>query len=144
MKKIFVLLTTLTMALTACADRLQMIQYSELPATAQSFIQKYYNVSDISYVEREKDGLHNEYTVYLKNATKIEFNHAGNLESIDSRNTPIPEGIVPPLIVNYVALHHPDQFIVDYTIEYRHLKIELNNSLELIFDINGNFLRIDD
>jgi hypothetical protein len=121
-----------------------MIQYSELPATAQSFIQKYYNVSDISYVEREKDGLHNEYTVYLKNATKIEFNHAGNLESIESRNTPIPEGIVPSLIVNYVGLHHPDQFIVDYTIEYRHLKIELNNSLELIFDINGNFLRIDD
>lgn len=144
MKKILAILATLTLSLTACADRQHLIEYSELPAQAQNFIQKFFNVSDIAYVERERDGLHNEFKVYLKNATEIDFDYHGNLESIDCQISPVPEGIVPQLIVDFVRLHHPDNFIVEYSIDHRGLEVELSNGFTLVFDMEGNFIRIDD
>ena len=143
MKKIIFVLATLALSLTACADH-QLIQYSELPVQAQAFVQKYFNTADITYIEREYDGLHFEYNVYLKNAIEIEFNHQGNFKSIDCRVSPIPEGIVPEVITHYVALHFPDSIIVEYAIEARRLKVEIGNGVEIIFDLEGNFLGIDD
>ena len=144
MKKILAALAILSISLTACADRHQMTQYSELPAQAQVFIKKYFNVDDIIYIECDRDGLHLEYNVHLKNNVEIEFDHQGNLQSVDCKRNPVPEGIVPELIMSYVGLHHPDNFIVEYVIEYRHLKVELNNDLELVFDLEGHFIRVDD
>jgi len=144
MKKILIILATFACSLTACADNQQLINYSELPVQAQAFVQKYFNIADITYIERERDGVHFEYKVYLKNATEIEFDNQGNLELIDCQVTPVPEGIVPELIVQYVLLHHPNTLIVEYAIERRTLKVELSNSLELIFDLEGHFIRIDD
>ena len=144
MKKILVIMTTMMLSLTACADRHQLIESSELPVQAQSFIQKYFNMADIAYIERDREGLHFEYNVYLKNATEIEFDHQGNLQALDCQTAPVPQGIVPELITQYVELHHSNYFIVEYIIEYRYLKVELNNGLELIFDLEGHFLRVDD
>ncbi len=144
MKKIFAVLATVMISLTACADRHQQIDYPKLPVQAQAFIQTYFNHADIAYIERERDGIHYEYSVYLKNATEIDFDNHGNLQSIDCKVSPVPAGIVPELIVNFVSLHHPDHFIVEYAVDYRRLKVELSNGLDLEFDLEGNFIRIDD
>ena len=144
MKKILVFIAAVTLSLSACADHEQYVDYSELPILAQTFVTKYFNLTDITYVEREREGLHNEYNVYLQNATKIEFDHQGNLQSIDCHKIAVPEGIVHELITQYVALHHPNSFITEYAIGHRHLQVELNNGLELIFDLEGHFLRMDD
>jgi hypothetical protein len=48
------------------------------------------------------------------------------------------------MIAEYVIVHYPDQFIVEYQVDYTRQTIELNNRLELIFDLKGNFLKIDD
>jgi hypothetical protein len=144
MKKIFAVLATLTLSLVACADNHQLIGLSELPAQAQTFLRKYFNIADVRYIERDRDGLHYDYSVYLNNATEIEFGHQGDLQSVDCKRNPVPEDIVPELITSFVTLHHPDQFIVEYAIEYRHRKVELNNGLELVFDAECHFIRIDD
>jgi uncharacterized protein YxeA len=144
MKKILAIVATLVLTMTACADRRQLVQYSELPAQAQSFIQKYFNKTDVSYIERDLDGMVYEYNVYLQNGTEIEFNHQGAFQSIDCQRSAVPEGIVPELIASFVALHHPNQMIVEYKVEYRRLKVGLSNDWELEFDLDGNFLGIDD
>lgn len=144
MKKLLAILATLTLTLTACADRHQLITYSELPVQAQTFVQQYFNVADIAHIERERDGLHHEYNVYLQDATEIEFDYQGNLKSIDCRVSPIPEGIVPETILQYVNLHYPNKFVVEYAIGHRRIKIELSNGLELLFDLEGHFLGIED
>lgn len=144
MKKIFLILATLTCSLLACADHHQLVKISELPAQAQTFIRKFFNDAGISHIERERDGLHYDYSVYLKNATEIDFDHQGNLQSIDCKRNPVPEGIVPELITSFVTLHYPDLFIVEYSIDYRQRNVELNSGLELVFDSEGHFIRIDD
>lgn len=144
MKKIFLILTALTCSLAACADRHQLIQFSDLPVAAQTFIQDYFSVSDISHVERERDGMHYEYSVYLKNATEIDFDQDGKIELVDCQISPVPKGVVPDLIVNYVSSQYPNQFIVEYAVEYRRLKVELSAGLDLVFDRECNFIGIDD
>ena len=111
---------------------------------AQSFIKKFFNVDDVSHIQRERDGMQMDYNVYLKGGIEIDFDHQGNLESIDCQRSSIPNGVLPELIANHILLNYPDYFAVEYVIDYRHLKVELNNGLELIFDLEGHFIRIDD
>ena len=144
MKKMLALVATVIISLTACADDERMVRFADLPAKAQSFVQQYYNVSDVAHVERERDGLHYDYQVYLNNATEFDFDYQGILESIDCKRNPVPEGIVPAAIVMYVQMHYGDLFVVEYVVEHRYLQVELNNGLELLFDHEGRFVRIDD
>ena len=87
MKKCIIILATLALSLAACADRHQLISYSELPMQAQVFVQTHFNSADVMHVERERDGAQVEYNVYLKNNIEIEFNHLGALKSIDCKLT---------------------------------------------------------
>ena len=144
MKKMLAIVATVIISLTACADDERMVRFADLPAKAQSFVLQYYNVSDVAHVERERDGLYYDYQVYLNNATELDFDHQGILESIDCKRNPVPEGIVPAAIVKYVQMHYGDLFVVEYVVEHRYLQVELNNGLELVFDHQGRFVRIDD
>jgi hypothetical protein len=144
MKKILAIMATLILSLTACAERQHLITYSQLPAQAQAFVQKYFNPTDVAYIEREREGMHYDYKVHFKNVTEIDFDYQGNLKSIDCEISPVPNGIVPDLIVNFVALHYPDYFIVEYAIGHRYVTIELGNGVDLLFDLEGHFVRVDD
>lgn len=144
MKKFFIFAVSCILSLTACADHYQLIKYSELPVQAQAFIQQHFNQEDISHIERDREGIHYEYNVYLKNATEIDFDYQGNLQSIDCKHTTVPEGIVPDVIMSFISSHYPNLFVVEYIIDYRHQTVELNNEIELIFDRKGHFLRMDD
>lgn len=144
MRKYFAILATLFISLTACADHEYAVNYSQLPTEAQKFVKTYFNIDDIAHIELEREGLFHEYTVYLKNATTIDFDHAGKLESIDCERTAIPEGIIIRSIADYLHQHFTNLFAVKYTINKRDIEIELNNDMELVFDLNGRFIRIDD
>ncbi len=144
MKKTMAVLAAVLTCLTSCASKTQLGTFAELPKNAQNFIVTYFNETDIAFVKVEKDGLHNDYDVQLNSGVEMEFNHKGELKEIDCRLQPVPEGIVPAVIVGYVESHFTNAFIVKYKIERRGQKVELNNSLELEFDKNGNFLRLDD
>ena len=137
------MLVVLTLSITACADRHQMTGVSDLPAQAQAFIQKYFNISDVAVIQAEDFGRSREYDIRLKNGTEIDFDYQGNLKSINCEVSPVPEGIVPELITSYVKLHYPQHFIVEYTINYRRLEVELSNGIDLIFDLEGHFIGVD-
>lgn len=144
MKKLFIFLVGCVFSMTACADDHHLIKYSELPVQAQTFVQKYFNLEDISHIERDREGMHYEYNVYMKNTTEIDFDYQGNLQSIDCKYITVPKGIVPEVIMSFVSLHYPNLYVVEYVIDYRHQTVELNNEMELIFDREGRFLRMDD
>jgi hypothetical protein len=80
----------------------------------------------------------------MKDATEIDFNHQGNLLSVDCQYSPVPASIIPQTIVEYVNYHYPDDFITEYVVQTRRLELGLSSGLELIFDHSGNFLGMDD
>ncbi len=143
-KMIIAAMASVVVCLSACAEKTQLVKFNELPQKAQTFIETYFNAADISFVKMEKDGLHNDYDVRMTDGTEIDFDHDGSLEQVDCNTKAVPAGIVPEKITTYVAEHFAGAFIVKYEIDRRELKVELNNSLDLEFDKQGNFLRIDD
>lgn len=145
MKKLIIAaMAGMLMSTTASADKTLLVKFSELPQNAQTFIETYFNAADVSFIKMEKDGLHNDYDVRLNDGTEIDFDHQGSLEEIDCQTKSVPTGIVPTSITTYVANQFPSAFIVKYEKDRREQKVKLNNSLELEFDKQGNFLRIDD
>lgn len=143
-KMIIAAMASVVVCMSACAEKTQLVKFNELPQKAQTFIETYFNAADISFVKMEKDGLHNDYDVRMTDGTEIDFDHDGSLEQVDCNTKAVPAGIVPEKITTYVAEHFAGAFIVKYEIDRRELKVELNNSLDLEFDKQGNFLRIDD
>lgn len=144
MKKLLFTLSLLvaTFAFVACDDDDTAINFNELPTVAQTFVQTHFPSQEISLVKQEKDG----YDVYLNNGFEIEFTLTGEWDDVDGRGKEIPTSIIallPESIPAYVTENYPNQLIVEINKEHFGYEIDLNNNIELEFDTNGTFLRID-
>jgi len=141
MKKIFLLMTLSAFLLVAC-DKEKVVQSNELPANASGFVSTHYSGNQILQVVKELDNLKTYFHVYLDNGTKIDFSRLGELKKIEGVDR-VPDTVIPALILNYVNTHYPNEFIRGWEIENATQDAKLSTGLNLEFDKNGNFLRID-
>lgn len=139
----FTLVFLLTAGLVFAQDR--AISQDQLPKTAKTFLVTYFkNISVSSAIEdREIYGV-DEYKVYLSNGSKIEFDRNGNWKEVDGEHQKLPYGFIPVPIKNYVAKSFPNTHITKIEKERWSYKAKLSNGVDLEFDKNGNFKRIDD
>jgi hypothetical protein len=56
----------------------------------------------------------------------------------------VPTAIIPAAINEYVAAKHAGQYVVQIGKDGKNYEVELNSTIEMVFDKNGNFLRYDD
>ncbi|MEK9787611.1 MAG: PepSY-like domain-containing protein, partial [Flavobacteriaceae bacterium] len=47
-------------------------------------------------------------------------------------------------IADYISANYPNEYVTEVEIENQKIEVELSSGIELIFDLNGNFLRLDD
>lgn len=120
------------------------INYNQVPKEGQQFIGKYFGAKQVSSSMLEDDFFSKEYKVYLLNGTKIEFDSDGNWKEVDGNRNPIPTGFVPAKIANYVKRSFPNTKITKIERERNEIEVKLSNGLEVKFDKNGNFKKIDD
>lgn len=139
---VVVMLAVFTM--TSC-DKEQNIQPGDLPSAASTFLSTYFSDLSISHAKKEKDGLFGrEYTVYLEDGTEIDFDKNGNWIDVDGAgNNPIPTGFILESIVAYVAEKYPSADITAIERNRTGFEVELTNGMDLEFDKNGNFTRVD-
>lgn len=144
--KITIILAVVLILITGCVygqDR--AINPNQLPKTAKMFL--YTNFKGIaigSAVEdREIYGV-DEYKVYLANGIKVEFDSTGNWKEVDGKHQKLPYGFIPAKIRNYAAKSFPNTLITKIEKERWSYKAELSNGIDLKFDRNGNFTKIDD
>ena len=133
MKKILSVIMLGVAMFTFAQDK--VINYNQLPQNSQQFVNKYFGAKQVGSVLLDDDFFSKEYKVYLANGTKVEFD--GN------RNT-IPTGFVPAKITNYVKRSFPNTKIIKIEKDNNSIEAKLNNGLEVKFDRNGNFVKIDD
>ena len=120
------------------------INYNQMPKTSQQFVNKYFGVKQVGSTILDDDYFSKEYKVYLNNGTKVEFEGNGSWKEIDGNHTAIPTGFIPAKITNYVKRSFPNTMITKIEKDRNSIDIELNNGLDVEFDRNGNFVRIDD
>ncbi len=140
LKKLFILTAALTLLpLTASAGG-RLIPFDELPGEAKKFVKTYF--SDLKVLQVEKE--FNEYEVKLTDYVSLEFDPDGNWKQIKCRRSAVPDAIIPTLILSYVKENFPGSAVVQIERSKWGYELELDGELELEFDRNCNFVRIDD
>lgn len=117
----------------------------DLPQTAKTFINKNFGKNKISHSTKETTmGMIKEYKVYLNDGTKVEFDGNGEWEEIDGNHNAVPNKAIPNKILNYVNKSFPGTKVVKIEKDRKGYDVELSNGLDLEFNAQADFLRIDD
>lgn len=144
MKKLAPFLAILLFVATAC-DNEKVVDETKLPVNAQDYIEAHFPNARITQVVRDRDDLETSYDVILDNQVKLEFDKKGDCYSIESRRTEkLPDTVIPLKILEYVKAHYPDAFVTDWEKDRTDQEVRLSNNKELVFNLAGTFLRIDD
>lgn len=108
---------------------------TEWPAAIDDYIALNYPSDTIEEVEFE-DG---EYEIELLSGIELIFDLTGNFltEELDDEEELTSW---PVAIDEYLALNYPDALIEEIELDDDEYEVELDNRVELLFDINGNFL----
>lgn len=146
MKRMKSLFWTLALAaaffgLQSCDDE-KPINPNKLPDSAERFIQANFVDAGITSVMKEYDDLSYHYDVFLSDGTSITFSRNGEWKEVENRIDGVPTSILPEKMSSYLATNYANNFVVAVERDRRY-DVELNNDLDLDFDLNGNFLRID-
>ena len=136
------LLIATSLILFSACDKETVIPTSDLPNNISTWINTHFPNNAILQIIKDVDGLKRTYDITLEGNIQLEFNRSGEIIDIDS-DTQLPDSVIPSKILSYVDTNYPNQFITDWELDDRKQQVELNNGIELIFNKDGDFLRID-
>ncbi len=128
--------------LTACSkDDDKLIDNSDLPVAAKTFVSTYYPSASIRSTYKDGD----KYDVTLSNNHEIEFNRVGDWLEVDApRGEVIPSGFYPSAIDLYIAENTSlGSGINEITKLNKGYEVTTTNGAELVFNSDGTFLRFD-
>lgn len=122
------------------------IDPDKLPEKAKVFLNTYYNKLGIASVKEEVESWFDkkEYEVKLEDGREIEFDEQGEWKKIDGKRKAIPLSLVPDKILQYVRRSFPKTDIIKLERNKKKYEVAISNGLELEFDKNGKFIKIDD
>lgn len=141
-KRILGVVLALMLSGSAIAQKTAITE-KELPMEVKKNVNKYFAKKSISSIVRDKEWNKTTYDVYFADQTKAEFRSNGELKEAKNYNG-LPNAIIPAKIQAYVKKNFPNAKITKYEKGTRKQEIKLNNGLEVEFDLNGNFRKIDD
>ncbi len=120
-----------------------IIPFNQLPAKAKTFINQHFKGVKVMNVIQDKDVFSKDFDVNFENGTKVEFDRTGNWKEIKTLSGSVPSNLVPAKIKQYISNNYKGANIVEINKDAYKIDVELSNGVDLDFDKNGNFLRID-
>lgn len=141
-------------------DEYQNLPDTSLSASVQQNITTYINSNYTGKTITEVEIYNQSIEIELTGDIELLFDLNGNFLSFENDNDDDDENdddneynsltssnlsdAVQQKIMDYIRSNYPDLTVVEVEIESQKIEIELSNNIELIFDLNGNFLRLDD
>lgn len=119
------------------------VSLTDLPAAALATINQHYTQENIaSYEVKTIPIIGKSYEVKFNDGAEIDFDSNGVWhEWKDAKG--LPKEIVPANIQTYLSKNYASTFATSMDKEDKKIKIELASDIDLEFDSNGNFVRID-
>jgi hypothetical protein len=115
---------------------------AEIPQEITSFVTTHFPGNPILHSIKDRELFTHSYELLLEGNITIEFNRNRELTYLESA-TAISGTILPEPLQKYIASNYPGASIVEWDLDGRNQEVELDNGLALIFNRNGEFLRID-
>lgn len=143
MKKISLILVAISLFVFSNANaQKKYLAVSETPGQIISYINAHFPKSENISVKKDKEVLKTEYKVKLNTMVELEFDGNFSIKKIESKSA-LPQSVVPEKIVAYIHKNYPNNKILEWKKEKKGQKIELDNGIDVVFDLNGKFLGID-
>lgn len=122
-----------------------IVQNTDLPNEAQNFIKNNFGSETIQTVLNEANISGDEYKVQLGNGIKLEFDANGQWKDVKAEvaNQSVGALFLPQVTRDYLTQNYPNIGIKSVERYAKGIDIDLLNNIDLKFDTNGNFLRID-
>ena len=122
-----------------------VINATDLPKLADTFVTTYFPNTTYVHITKQHvaDSDGSIYDVKLSNNFEIDFDANGNWIDIDGNHQAVPVELVPGTIQTYVTTNYPNQFVTSIDKETTTVEVELSNNIDLVFDLQRSFLRID-
>lgn len=117
-----------------------------LPYDAKKFIEEHFPGTTIIHVENKTSPVTDGtvFEVELSDKTDIDFDKDGAWREISTEgNVVVPTAVLPPSVQEYIKTNYAGQTIKSVDIDMDAMAVELNNDQDLVFDLNGKFLRVD-
>lgn len=111
-----------------------------VPVQATAFIDQYFPESSVVLVEIENDEGTREYSVWLNDGTKIEFDMQGNWKRVGRKKTGVPSILIPDTIMQYVKTHYPNNVVTKFSKKEYGYKLELSDDMDLRFNKQYQFI----
>lgn len=127
----------------ATADDDYPITFEQLPPVSQTFVKTHFANVQVAFCLRDS----HSYEVRLADASEIEFNLNGSWKEIDCKYQAVPVSVtdlLPKDIPTYVKTNFPTAIITKVNVKVWGYELELNNGLEVEFNSQGQFMRMDD
>ncbi len=138
--------TFVALALFVSCDKEEVISESKLPSSSREFLKTHFAGVAITHIVCDKELFDKDYSVYLANGFEVDFVKSGAWDEVDGHASALPQSVIellPAGIAQYVNATFPDYKIVTVNKEHFGYEIELNGDIELEFNSNGEFTRMD-
>ena len=122
------------------------VEMNTLPTVAKDFVNTNFAGIEILNIEKFAPAKSNGvmYKVNFKNGSEVEFDESGNWIKVEATgNGTIPTGFISTAILTYIATNYTNIGINQIEKIASGFEVELTNDVDLIFDVNGNFVRVD-
>lgn len=115
-----------------------------LPPKVKTFLNEHYAGIAISKYETKTNSNGKQYDIKLNNGVEVEFDNNENWKDIKDYNG-VPDVLIPANIKEYVNKNYKDIKIksLDKKSDKNMIKADLLNGVDLEFDMQGNFLKVD-
>ncbi|ODS87667.1 MAG: hypothetical protein ABS44_10315 [Chryseobacterium sp. SCN 40-13] len=121
----------------------ETVQREDLPEPVKSFVDKHYAGTGVAHYELKTiPAMGDRYEVKMNNGAEIDFDKDGNWEEIKDGQG-VPDALVPQNILSYVQQNYQGIKIKSIDKDNNKIKVDLLNDIDLEFDSNGTFIRID-
>lgn len=136
------LLSLILLFVTTACSKETVIPQEKAPAAIREYLDKHFPGQAILQVVKDRDGLELSYDVTIEGPVKLEFSKKYEVTSIEG-TAQLPDSVIPAKILDFVNEKYPGSYIKSWDLDDKRHEIELQNGLELVFNANGDFLRID-
>lgn len=135
-------LSLVLFSLLSC-DKETILDLAKTPVEISEYVSTHFPNNEILQVVEDIDFTTKTYDVILTGNISLEFNRKKEIIGIEAK-TELPESVIQPKINQYVNSNYQDNFIIEWQLEKKHQQISLNNDLDLVFTMDGDFKKIDD
>ncbi|MCO6460766.1 MAG: PepSY-like domain-containing protein [Saprospiraceae bacterium] len=139
----YVLIFALMLTTMTSCEKSTVLDEGKCPAEIKTYVEHHFPGKKMLQCIKDVDGLDVDYEVVLEGNYRLEFNKSKEIDNIKGLEK-LPDSVIPPVVLDYVKTNYPNNIILEWDLDKNIQEIKLDNRIELVFDLLGNFLRIDD